>query len=158
MALSFGFSLAVNAWVFFRISVGFFNTTATLGMCLIGAFPYVRGLSLTIAQILGGIRAAAICPALFPGFLTVGTNLGSSTPVIQGLFIEIFLLAELVFAIFILAATEKHKGTFIAPVGIGLSLFTSELTGVYFTGGSVNLARSFGPSVVSHMFHSYCWI
>jgi glycerol uptake facilitator-like aquaporin len=48
----FGFSLAVNAWVFFRISVDFFNLTVTLGMCLIGALPYVRGLFLTIAQIL----------------------------------------------------------------------------------------------------------
>jgi hypothetical protein len=36
-------------------------------------------------------------------------------------------------------AAEKHKGTFIAPVGIGLSLFIAELTGVYFTGGSVNV-------------------
>lgn len=126
-------------------------------MCLIGALPYVRGLFLTIAQILGGITAAAICSALFPGPLTVRTNLGGGTSVVQGLFIEMFLSAELVFTIFMLAA-EKHKGTFIAPIGIGLSLFIAELTGVYFTGGSVNPARSFGPSVVSHKFHTYHWI
>jgi aquaporin rerated protein, other eukaryote len=126
-------------------------------MCLIGALPYVRGICLTVAQILGGITAAAICSALFPGPLTVRTNLGGGTSVVQGLFIEMFLTAELVFTIFMLAA-EKHKGTFIAPVGIGLSLFIAELTGVYFTGGSVNPARSFGPSVVSHKFHGYHWI
>jgi len=45
-----------------------------------------------------------------------------------------FLTAELVFTIFMLAA-EKHKGTFLAPVGIGLSLFIAELAGVFFTGG-----------------------
>jgi len=39
-----------------------------------------------------------------------------------------FLTAELVFTIFMLAA-EKHRGTFIAPIGIGLSLFIAELTG-----------------------------
>jgi aquaporin rerated protein, other eukaryote len=38
------------------------------------------------------------------------------------------LTAQLVFTIFMLAA-EKHAGTFIAPVGIGLSLFIAELTG-----------------------------
>jgi len=157
IALSFGFSLAVNAWVFFRISGGLFNPAVSLGMCLIGALPYVRGICLTVAQILGGITAAAICSALFPGPLTVRTNLGGGTSIAQGLFIEMFLTAELVFTIFMLAA-EKHKGTFIAPVGIGLSLFIAELTGVYYTGGSVNPARSFGPSVVSHKFHEYHWI
>lgn len=126
-------------------------------MCLVGALPYIRGALLVVSQILGGITAAAICSALFPGPLTVRTSLGGGTSVVQGLFIEMFLSAELVFTIFMLAA-EKHKGTFIAPVGIGLSLFIAELTGVYFTGGSVNPARSFGPSVVSHQFHSYHWI
>jgi aquaporin related protein len=48
--------------------------------------------------------------------------------------IEMFLTAELVFTIFMLAA-EKHKGTFLAPVGIGLALFIAELSGVFFTGG-----------------------
>src|ERR1700712_4172370 len=128
-----------------------------MGMCLVGALPYLRGIFLVISQILGGITAAAICSALFPGPLTVRTSLGCGTSVVQGLFIEMFLTAELVFTIFMLAA-EKHKGTFIAPVGIGLSLFVAELTGVYFTGGSVNPARSFGPAVVSHQFHSYHWI
>ncbi|KAH8589057.1 aquaporin-like protein [Bisporella sp. PMI_857] len=157
IALCFGFSLAVNAWVFFRISGGLFNPAVTMGMCLVGALPYVRGLLLTISQILGGITAAAICSALFPGPLQVGTSLGGGTSVVQGLFIEMFLTAELVFTIFMLAA-EKHKGTFIAPIGIGLSLFIAELTGVYFTGGSLNPARSFGPAVVDHSFKSYHWI
>ena len=39
------------------------------------------------------------------------------------------LTFQLVFTIFMLAA-EKHKSTFLAPVGIGLSLFISELTGM----------------------------
>ena len=32
------------------------------------------------------------------------------------------------------------------------------LAGVYFTGGSLNPARSFGPCVVLRSFHSYHWI
>jgi len=31
-------------------------------------------------------------------------------------------------------------------------------TGVYFTGGSLNPARSFGPAVVAHKFDGYHWI
>jgi aquaporin rerated protein, other eukaryote len=70
---------------------------------------------------------------------------------------QIFLTAGLVFTIFMLAA-EKHKATFIAPVGIGLSLFIAELFGVYYTGGSLNPARSFGPCVVLGSFSHYHWI
>jgi aquaporin related protein len=126
-------------------------------MCIVGALPYIRGVLIAFAQILGGITAAAIVSALFPGPLTVQTSLGGGTSITQGLFIEMFLTALLVFTIFMLAA-EKHRGTFIAPIGIGLSLFVAELTGLYFTGGSVNPARSFGPSVVARHFYGYHWI
>ena len=37
-------------------------------------------------------------------------------------------------------AAEKHKGTYLAPVGIGLSLFVAELAGVFYTGGTSNPA------------------
>jgi len=157
IALVFGFSLAVNAWVFFRISGGLFNPAVTLGMMVVGATGYIRGLLVIIAQLLGGIAAAAVVSAMMPNVLSVRTELGGGTSVVQGLFIEMFLTAELVFTIFMLA-TEKHEGTFIAPVGIGLSLFIAELMGVFYTGGSLNPARSFGPAVVSHTFSSYHWI
>lgn len=97
-------------------------------MCLVGALPWSRGGFLTVAQILGGIASAGIVDVLFPGPLNVRTALLPGCSISQGLFIEMFLSAQLVFTIFMLAA-EKHKGTFIAPVGIGLSLFVAELTG-----------------------------
>ena len=55
-------------------------------------------------------------------------------------------------------AAEKHKGTFIGPVGIGLSLFIAELAGVYYTGGSLNPARSFGPCVATRSFPDDHWV
>lgn len=99
-------------------------------MCLIGAVPWIRGALVVFSQILGGIAAAAVVSALFPGPEGVRTSLGGGTSIVRGLFIEMFLTAELVFTIFMLAA-EKHKGTFIAPIGIGLSLFIAELTGKF---------------------------
>ena len=130
ISLSFGFSLAVNAWVFFRVSGGLFNPAVTLGLCLVGALPYIRGLLVFISQILGAVAAAAVVKVLFPGPFNVQTSLSQGTSVTQGLFIEMFLTAQLVFTIFMLAA-EKHKATFIAPIGIGLSLFIAELTGMH---------------------------
>jgi hypothetical protein len=50
-----------------------------------------------------------------------------------------FLTALLIFTIFMLAA-EKHRATFIAPIGIGLALFVAHLAGARFTGGSYPLS------------------
>lgn len=129
----------------------------TLGLYLIGAIKPFRAVSVFIAQIIAAICSAGIVSALFPGPLNVNTTLGASTSKAQGVFIEMFLTAELIFVVFMLAA-EKHKATFLAPVGIGLALFVCEMTGVYFTGGSLNPARSFGPAVVTKNFPGYHWI
>lgn len=95
---------------------------------MIGALPWSRSLLLVIAQLAGGIAAAAIVSILFPGPLNVGTMLGHGTTTTQGLFIEMVLTAQLVFTTFMLAAQE-NRGTFIAPIGIGLSLFMAEMAG-----------------------------
>lgn len=156
IALSFGFSLTVNAWVFFRISGGLFNPAVSLGLALVGVITPVRGILLTISQFLGGITAAAIIQALLPGPLYVTTRLTPGMSPVRGMFLEMFLTAMLMLTIFLLAA-EKSKTTFLAPVGIGLALFICQLVGVYYTGAGVNPARSMGPDVVVRQFKSYSW-
>jgi len=98
-------------------------------MVLIGSISVVRGVLLFFVQILASIVAAALVSALFTGGLNVSTTLNDTTSLAQGTIIEMILTAQLVFTIFMLAA-EKHTGNFIAPVGIGLSLFIAELTGL----------------------------
>lgn len=51
---------------------------------------------------------------MFPGEPAFGTTLTNGTSIAQGVFIEMFLTAELVFTVLMLAA-EKSKATFIAP-------------------------------------------
>jgi aquaporin related protein len=127
-SLAFGFSLTVNVWAFYRVTGGLFNPSVTLALFLVGGLPAIRSLLMVVAQILGGICAAAVTSALFPGPLNVATTLGGGTNVAQGLFIEMFLTAQLVFVIIMLAVV-KHKSTFLAPVGIGLTFFLTELCG-----------------------------
>ncbi|KAK9423847.1 putative Aquaporin [Seiridium unicorne] len=163
ISLSFGMSLAVNAWVFYRISGGMFNPAVSLAMVLVGAMTIVRGILVVLAQLLGAIAAAAVINGLLPGPLSVNTTLGGGISAVRGLFLEMFLTAQLVFTIFMLAG-EKHRGTFMAPIGIGLSSPMPPQgpdyadSGVYYTGGSLNPARSFGPAVVSGSFPGYHWI
>ncbi|OJD35792.1 mip family channel protein [Diplodia corticola] len=157
IALVFAFSLMVNVWIFFRISGGLFNPAVTFAMVMVKAVSIPRGLLLVCSQLVGSIFASYIVSVLFPTEFNVRTTLSDGTSTARGLFIEAFLTAELVFTIFMLAK-EKHKATFIAPVGIGLALFIGELVGVYYTGGSLNPARSFGPCVVNGQWDSEHWI
>jgi aquaporin related protein len=129
----------------------------TLGLYLIGAVKPIRACFCFLSQMLGGMAAAGVVSAILPGPLKVATRLGDGVTPTMGVFLEMFLTSLLVFAIFMLAA-EKHKATFLAPVGIGLALFVAEMVGVFFTGGSLNPARSFGPDVVTRNFTTYHYI
>jgi aquaporin related protein len=118
---------------------------------LIGALRPLRAAHAIFAQLLGAICAAAIVSALLPGPLPVATKLEPSISITRGLFLEMFLTLQLILTILILPSGPSK------PIGIGLSLFVGELCGVYYTGGSLNPARSFGPAVMTG-FPGYHWI
>jgi aquaporin rerated protein, other eukaryote len=157
ISVAFGFSLMVNVWIFFRISGGLFNPAVTLAMLMVRAISVTRAVCLFVSQMLGSLLASVIVRYLFPENFNTRTTLGGGATLVQGVFIEAILTAELVFTIFMLAK-EKHRATFIAPVGIGLALFIAEMVGVEFTGGSLNPARSFGPCAVTGTFDPEHWI
>jgi hypothetical protein len=52
-------------------------------------------------------------------------------------------------------AAEKHKATFMAPIGIGLTLFVCQLFGTLWTGCGMNPARALGPSVITGRYPGY---
>lgn len=157
-------------------------------MGLAGKLNWVRILFLIPTQLIASMVAGGLVRAMFGGNIAnINTILVSGTSIAQGLFIEMFLTAQLVFVILMLAV-EKSKDTFLAPIGIGLALFVAELSGkslpasleeegpnkrvsspenapdtnnplgVYFTGGSLNPARSFGCAVAGRSFPRYHWI
>jgi len=89
----------------------------------------MRALFLIPAQLLASMCAGGLVSCMFPGDIAqTNTKLGGGTSIAQGLFIEAFMTAELMFVILMLAA-EKSKDTFIAPVGIGLALFVAMMGG-----------------------------
>lgn len=79
-------------------------------------------------QFLGAIAAAALVSALLPGPLQAENALSSGATVLQGLFLEAILTAELILTI-IMLAVEKSRTTFMAPLAIGLALFIAHLIG-----------------------------
>lgn len=159
ISVGMGFSLLITAWVFYRITGGLFNPAVTLSLWLIGGLKTVRAILLVIAQFAGGIAGSALVQGLTAG-QGVGlaiTTLQPGMSYVRGTFLEAFLTAMLVFTVLMLAA-EKHKATYLAPIGIGLTLFICQLFGTLWTGCGMNPARTLGPSVVSGRWPGYTWI
>jgi aquaporin rerated protein, other eukaryote len=69
VSLSFGLSLLVSAWLFFRVTGGLFNPQVSLALLLAGIISPLRFVLYSIAQLLGGIAAAALVLGLTPGAL-----------------------------------------------------------------------------------------
>ncbi|KAJ4263627.1 Aquaporin-1 [Fusarium torreyae] len=156
IAASFGTALAVNVWIFYRVSGGMFNPAVTLGLVLVGAVPPLNALAIIPTQLVAAIAAAGVTEGLIPGPLLVTNALGNNTSIAQGVFIEMFLTAQLVLTVYFLAV-EKHRSTHLAPIGIGISVFISHICATNWTGTSINPARSFGPAVIVG-FVGYHWI
>lgn len=129
----------------------------TLALTLAGALNWTKFVTLTIAQFAGGIAGAALVSAILPGVNNSRTKLGTNVSVVQGFWMEFFFTSQLTFTVLMLAV-EKHKGTYLAPAGIGLSLFMIQLFGISYTGASANPARSLGPDVATATFNGYSWI
>ncbi|KAI0749308.1 aquaporin-like protein [Daedaleopsis nitida] len=157
ISLCFGFSLLSSVWLFYRVTGGLFNPNVSLALLIAGVIGPIRFVSYCIAQLLGGVTAAAIVYALTPGPLASNTYLAPGINRAQGVFIEMFITSALVIAVLMLAA-EKHIATPFAPVGIGLTLFVCHLWAVYFTGAGMNTARSFGPAVVTGFPYNSHWV
>ncbi|KAM0747493.1 aquaporin-like protein [Meredithblackwellia eburnea MCA 4105] len=157
IALSFGMSLLVVAWAFFRITGAAFNPAVTLSLWFIGSLTSRRAVLVVVAQLIGGISAAGVAKGLVIGSFAVENSLTDGISNAQGTFIEMFTTGMLCFTVMMTAA-EKHKSTFLAPVAIGLSVFVGHLASVGWTGTGMNPARSLAPSVVNGHFVGDAWI
>lgn len=84
-----------------------FNPAVTLGMVMTKTIDYIRGLLLVSAQLTGAILASFLVQVQFPYTYNVRTTLSPSTSVVQGVFIEIILTAQLVFTVFMARVPPK---------------------------------------------------
>ncbi|KAG8407333.1 Aquaporin-1 [Metarhizium acridum] len=126
---------------------------------LVGSVKPLRGLLIIPTQLVAAIAAAAVVDGLLPGPLTVANSLSNGTSKVQGVFLEMFLTAQLVLTVYFLAV-EKHKATYLAPIGIGIAVFIAHIVGTNYTGTSINPARSFGPACIQGFvgYHYIYWV
>jgi len=113
----------------------------TTALYITGKIPWLRAIQTIVAQVIAAIAASGFVSALLPGPLNIDTKLDASMSVARGIFLEAFVTSMLVLTILMLEGGPSK------PMYIGMSLFVAELCSAFYTGGSLNPARSFGPCV-----------
>lgn len=158
VALAFGLTVLTMAYAVGHISGAHFNPAVSIGFWAGGRFPANQLLPYLIAQVLGGVAAAAVLWIIASGkvgfdsshgFALNGYDAGSPSgySMFSALVIEIVLTAF--FLIVILGATSKRAPAGFAPIAIGLALTLIHLISIPVTNTSVNPARSTGVAIIS---------
>lgn len=143
-ALAFGLVIVAMAYSIGNVSGCHINPAVSIAMLVSGKMTVKEFFAYIASQFIGAIIGGAFLFAFFPQS-GLGTNGLYDNNVWSSLLIEIIL--TFVFVIAILGVTSKIANGAVAGVVIGLTLTLVHIFGIYFTGTSVNPARSFGPAI-----------
>lgn len=144
-AFAFGLAIVAMAYSIGNISGCHINPAVSVGVLLSGKMSVNDFIGYVVSQFLGGITGAFILMSLIGKEHGLGTNGLFEVSIGKSLIIEIIL--TFVFVIAILGVTSKVSNGTVAGLVIGLTLVLIHIFGIYFTGTSVNPARSFGPAL-----------
>lgn len=156
VALAFGLTLLTMAFAIGHISGCHLNPAVSVGLVVGKRFPASNLWAYVVAQVAGGIAAAAVLYVIASGkagFDLAGgfASNGYAEHSPGGYSLVACLVAEVVltfmFLMIILGATDRRAPQGFAPIAIGLGLTLIHLIGIPVTNVSVNPARSTGPAL-----------
>ena len=148
VAAGFGFGLALAITAFGHLSGGHFNPAVSAGLAVAGRFRSRDVVPYWIAQLVGGFGAVLVMAIVYSGDVTdsLHTAPGSGIDDWAALVLEIVATALFVMVILTVATDDRApwKGV-MAPLMIGLFIFTAATAVGPASGGSFNPARSLDP-------------
>jgi aquaporin Z len=150
VAFAVGLSVLAMAYAVGPISGGHFNPAVTCGLVAAGRFDSGKAVSYIIAQVAGGVAAAAVFYLILQGapaagkwnnFLAVSNTYGGSGfSLVSVALIEIVITA--LFVLVIVSVTSPRAPAGFAPIAIGLALVLFHLVAIPVSNASLNPARS----------------
>ncbi|GGI13949.1 aquaporin [Galliscardovia ingluviei] len=152
IALAFGISIIIAAYSVGNISGAHLNPAVSLAMLIDGRLSVTDFIGYVIAQVLGATAAAGLLVAFTGSNASLGTNGYGEASALGTNMGQAFLVETVLtffFVLVILGVTAKAEFSKIAGLVIGISLMAVVLTGLPFTGTSVNPARSLGPALLA---------
>lgn len=144
-ALAFGGVIVAMAYSIGNISGCHINPAVSLAVLINKGMSIRDFIGYVIFQFIGGIVGAEALVALIGKERGLGANGLYDGSIMKSLVIEIIL--TFIFVLAVLGATSKIENGSVAGLVIGGSLTLVHLMGIFFTGTSVNPARSFGPAL-----------
>jgi MIP family channel proteins len=154
--LAFGLALLVVAAAIGHVSGGHVNPAVTLGLAVIGRFPWRYVPAYLLAQVVGAVLGALATWVTYgdPGRLQA--NLAATIPAtgvgaVQALVVEALVTFVLVLAV-VSVATDERVPPALAPLAVGAALAVGVLVAGPVTGGAVNPVRALGPALVAGQF------
>ncbi|XP_004637855.1 aquaporin-6 isoform X1 [Octodon degus] len=161
IAITFNLATATAVQVTWKTSGAHANPAVTLAFLVASHISLPRAMAYIAAQLAGATVGAALLYGVAPGDVrgTLGINVvQNSTSTGQAVAVELVLTLQLVLCVF---ASTDSRHTLGSPAAmIGTSVALGHLIGIYFTGCSMNPARSFGPAVIIGKFtvHWIFWV
>lgn len=144
-ALAFGLVIVAMAYSIGNVSGCHINPAVSIGLLCSGKMTLKDFIAYICSQFIGAIAGGAVLLAIFGKESGLGSNGLYHDNVWASILIEVIL--TFVFVLTIIGVTSKKEFGSIAGVVIGLTLTLVHIFGIYFTGTSVNPARSFGPAI-----------
>jgi len=133
------------------------NPAVTIGLLVAGKIGGREAAVYVIAQIIGGVIAAAVVFAIFGSAMSASVTLPSEDNVVRALILETVMTFTLVDVVLATTTSKNFRIVPLAGVAIGFTLGLNVMFGGAITGGSLNPARSFGPALVMGNF-AYHWV
>ncbi|XP_042303536.1 aquaporin-5-like [Sceloporus undulatus] len=161
ISLSFGLTISTLVQAFGHVSGTHINPAVTVAYFVGNQISAIRLAFYVVLQLLGAIIGAGILYAVTPRHVrgTLALNdLSLDTSPGEALVVEIILTFTVVMCIF--SATDKRRtdSRGNSALSIGLAVTMAHLMGIYYTGCSINPARSFGPAVITGTFSGAHWV
>lgn len=161
-ALYHGAILGVMVYIGAKISGGHYNPAVTLGLAVTSNIEPVKAACYIVVQLIASLAAGGLILFMKPGVYHKDASklgyphLDPTTTFVQGLLMEFFGAFYLVFSVYAAAVHRKASPEACALV-IGISLSLGIASFGRITGGALNPARTFGPSIVAGEFFMRGW-
>jgi MIP family channel proteins len=156
VALTVGITMTIFTWIGSHISGAHFNPVTTMSMIFLKRIGWSTGLIYWVFQLLGGMIAGAMIylqvpPELFKSLKRLN-GLGLPTPdkrfTTESIWTE--MIATFFFQIAVMSLhLDKRAPKDVYAIGTGAMMTLGILTIGNISGGGINPARVFGPSIIT---------